>query len=137
MNRRTELLVYMGATLATIAGLFTLQAWYATYIDVSVLHGDHSDVGLNPGVVATREAEKAKLSSGRMPIESAKKLLATSGREAAAKVAPKASDDLSAMSGWVYRPGFAPYEPRKPRAAASETPATPATPAAPATEHTP
>lgn len=133
MNRRTELLVYMGATFATIAGLFTLQAWYATYIDVSVVHGAHGDVGLNSGVVAAREAEKAKLSSGRMPIDAAKKALATRGREAAATLAPKASDDLSAMSGWVYRPGFAPYEPRKSRPAGSatlgsETPVTEPTP---------
>lgn len=123
MDRRTELLVYMGATLATIAGLFILQAWYASYVDVSVVHGDGGDVPASAQIAADREAERAKLNGGKTPIAAAKQSLATRGREAAPRLAPKPSDDLSAMSGWVYRPGFKPYEPRSARVQAAAAPA--------------
>jgi hypothetical protein len=121
MDARSELLAYMGAALATTAGLFALQIWYASYLDVHVVHADNSDAPLDAKLIATREQEHAKLSSGRMPIDAAKQALASRGRQADPKIAPRASDDLSAMSGWVYRHGFKPYEPRGSRATSVAT----------------
>jgi hypothetical protein len=112
MSSRTELLAYMGAALATVVGLFALQIWYASYVDVSVVHGSLHEVPDNPELVKMRERDRAKLSGGKLPIDAAKQTLAERGRQASAVITPRPSDDLSAMSGWVYRPGFKPYEPR-------------------------
>jgi len=120
MNSRSELLAYIATTIATVVGLFVLQAWYASYLDVAVVHGSQHDLPGNPKVLAAREQEQAKLAGSKMPIDTAKRLLAERGRQAAAGVMPQPSDDLSAMSGWVFRPGFRPYEPRS---AARATPA--------------
>jgi hypothetical protein len=120
MNSRSELLAYIATTIATVVGLFVLQAWYASYLDVAVVHGSLRDVPANPKVLAAREQEQVKLASSKLPIDAAKRLLAERGRQAVPAVTPQPSDDLSAMSGWVFRPGFKPYEPRS---AARATPA--------------
>jgi hypothetical protein len=132
MDARTELFAYLGASLATIAGLFVVQLWYESYLDVAVVHAQHRDAPLDPKLAEVRDAEHAKLSSGRLPIEQAIAGLAQRGRAGFSKIAPKPSDDLSAMSGWIRKPGFAPYVPRQ--AAAPATPegaAAEGTPAAP------
>jgi hypothetical protein len=120
MNSRSELLAYLTVTLATIVGLFVLQSWYASYLDVSVVHGSMRDAPANAKVHAAREQEQAKLAAGKLPIDAAKRMLVERGRQASPGVTPQPSDDLSAMSGWVFRPGFKPYEPRS---AARATPA--------------
>jgi len=130
MNSRSELLAYIATTMVTIIGLFVLQAWYASYLDVAVVHGSRRDVPGNAKVLAAREQEQAKLATAKLPIDAAKRLLAERGRQAVPAVTPQPSDDLSAMSGWVFRPGFKPYEPRS---AARATPA----PADQASEVTP
>src|SRR5689334_11761971 len=114
MDGRQELLAYMGSALVTIAALFGLQYWRATYLDVAVVHASRLDVPLNEKVAAVRAEEQKKLSSGRRPIDQAKRELAQRGRAAFPNIAPKASDDLSAMSGWINQPGFKAYEPRTP-----------------------
>ena len=114
MNVRKELLLCLGTALATTAGLFTLQLWYSSYLDVAVIHGDLSNVPMDAKVQAVRDEEHAKLVAGRMPIDKAMQALAQRGRSAFPKLAAKASDDLSAMSGWVHKPGFKPYVPRRP-----------------------
>jgi hypothetical protein len=114
MDGRQELFAYLGSAIITIAGLFGLQYWYATYLDVAVVHASRADTPLNEKVAAVRAAEQQKLSSGAMPIDQAKRGLAQRGRAAFPKIAPKPSDDLSAMSGWMYQPGFKTYEPRTP-----------------------
>jgi hypothetical protein len=112
MDARTELLTYMGVATVTVAALFGLQMWYASYLDVAVVHA-RSHAPLNSAVAARREEEHKKLSSGAMPIDKAKQLLAERGRTAVPQIAAVGSTDLSAMSGWMHRPGFKPYEPRK------------------------
>lgn len=113
MGARKELLLCLGTALATTAGLFTLQSWYSSYLDVVVIHGDLSDVPINAKLQALRSEEDAKLSSGRLPIGKAMEALAQRGRDAFPNLAPKPSDDLSAMSGWVHKPGFQLYVPRQ------------------------
>lgn len=108
MDGRSELLAYLGSSLATIAVLFGLQSWYASYLDVFVVNADKADVQLDAKVTAVRTQEAAKLGS----LPEAKQALAKRGRAAFAQVAPKSSDDLSAMSGWIYNPAFAAYVPR-------------------------
>jgi len=111
MNIRKELLMSLGTALATTAGLFTLQLWYASYLDVAVVHGDKSDVPMGAKLEAVRNEERAKLSSGRLPIAQAMEALAERGRNAFPQLAAKPSSDLSAMSGWIHKPGFKPYVP--------------------------
>lgn len=113
-----ELLRCLGAALLTTAGLFTLQVWYSSYLDVAVIHGDSSRVRMDAKLEALRHEEQAKLAAGEMPIDKAMEALARGGRNAFPKLAPEPSDDLSAMSGWVHKPGFKPYVPRQPAAAA-------------------
>jgi hypothetical protein len=112
MDARSELLTYMGAALVTIVVLFGAQIWYATYLDTHVVNVHPLDAPADEKREAFREQERAKLSSGKMPIAQAKAQLAQRGRTAFPTVAPRASEDLSAMSGWMHRPGFKPYTPR-------------------------
>jgi hypothetical protein len=116
MDARSEFFVYMGASLATIAGLFAVQIWYASYLDVAVVHAPNLDAPADAKVIALRDQERAKLQAAAVPIAEAMKAVAARGRAAGAKLAPQASDDLSAMSGWAHRKGFAAYEPRAPQA---------------------
>jgi hypothetical protein len=123
MGVRKELLLCLGTALVTSGGLFTLQLWYSSYLDVAVIHGDLSDVPMDAKLQALRREEQVKLASGGMPIEKAMEALAQRGRNAFPKLAAKPSGDLSAMSGWVHKPGFKPYVPRQPVAApAAEAP---------------
>jgi hypothetical protein len=74
-------------------------------------------VPANAKLQAVRSEEQTKLATGRMPIDKAMEALARGGRNAFPKLAAKPSGDLSAMSGWVHKPGFKPYVPRPPVAA--------------------
>jgi hypothetical protein len=112
MDARNELFAYLGSSLLTVVVLFGLQQWYASYIDVHVVHASRAAAPLDPKVAAQRERERSKLSGGSMPIAEAKKAIAQGGRSAFPRIAPKPSDDISAMSGWMFRKGFAPYVPR-------------------------
>ena len=120
MGIRKELLLGLGTALATTAGLFTLQSWYSSYLDVAVIHGDLNEVPMGAKLVDVRNDEHAKLASGRVPIDEAMEALAQRGRSAFPKLAVKPSDDLSAMSGWIHRPGFKVYVPRSVATAAAE-----------------
>src|SRR4051794_726216 len=112
MNVRKELLVGLGSALLTAAGLFTLQLWYSSYLDVAVVHGDRGDVPTAAKLEAVRNEEHARLTSGRLPIAQAMEALARQGRNAFPQLAAKPSADLSAMSGWIHKPGFKAYVPR-------------------------
>jgi hypothetical protein len=120
MSIRRELFVGLGTALATTAGLFTLQIWYSSYLDVAVVHGDQSDVRMSAKLEAVRNEEHAKLTSGPLPIDKAMAALAQRGKSEFPKLAVKPSDDLSAMSGWIHKPGFKVYVPRPVAAAAAE-----------------
>jgi hypothetical protein len=115
-----QLLVCLGTALATAAGLFTLQIWYASYLDVAVIHRDQSHAPMHAKLQAVREEERAKLASGQMPIDRAMEALAQRGKSEFPRLAVKPSDDISAMSGWMHKPGFKMYVPRPVAAAAEE-----------------
>jgi hypothetical protein len=112
MDGRQELLAYLGASLATIAALFGAQFWYESYLDVAVVHAQNADAPMNDKLAAVRSQEQQKLGASALPIDGAKQALAQRGRSAFPRITPKPSDDLSAMSGWINRPGFAAYVPR-------------------------
>jgi hypothetical protein len=112
MAIRRQLFVGLRIALVTSAGLFALQLWYSSYLDVEVIHGDLSHVPMDSKLEAVRNEERAKLAAGSMPIDKAMEALAQRGRNAFPPLAAKPSGDLSAMSGWVHRPGFKPYVPR-------------------------
>jgi hypothetical protein len=120
MGIRRELFVGLRLALATTAGLFALQLWYSSYLDVAVVHGDLSQVPMGAKLQAVRNDERAKLAAGPMPIDKAMAALAQRGRNAFPQLAAKPSGDLSAMSGWVHKPGFKPYIPRAAAAPAAE-----------------
>jgi len=107
MSPQQEFLRYLGVTGATIFGLFALQHLWATAMDVH-WHDELKEHGPNPELVELRDEESKALESTR--INKAMSEVARS-RTAAPLIAPKSSDDLSAMSGWVQNPDFAPYEP--------------------------
>ena len=115
-----ELFVGLGTALATTAGLFTLQLWYSSYLDVAVVHGGLSSVPMDAKLEAMRNEEHAKLTAVPMPIDQAMVALAQRGRNAFPKLAAKPSNDLSAMSGWIHKPGFKIYVPRSAAAPAAE-----------------
>jgi hypothetical protein len=109
MNVRKQLFVVVRTALATAAGLFALQLWVASYLDVAVIHGRPSAAGMDPALEAVRNEEQTKLNSGPMPITQAMAALAQRGRSAFPRLAAKPSSDLSAMSGWMHKPGFKAY----------------------------
>ncbi|HET8762997.1 MAG TPA: hypothetical protein VFM12_06240 [Gemmatimonadales bacterium] len=112
MRVRKQLLVALRTALVTAAGLFALQLWYASYLDVVRIHGQLGSARGDAKLEALRSEEQAQLSSGRMPITQAMAVLAQRGRNAFPLLAPQPSSDLSAMSGWIHKPGFKVYVPR-------------------------
>lgn len=112
MKLRKHLWVALRTALATVACLFGLQLWYSSYLDVNVIHGDLSAAPVDAKLETSRAEEQAKLSSGTMPIAQAMAAVAQRGRKAFPQLAAKPSNDLSAMSGWMHRPGFKVYVPR-------------------------
>jgi hypothetical protein len=132
MDGRQELLAYLVTSIGTVVVLFGLQEWYATYLDVAVVHAQHADEPSSAKLAAVRAGEQAKLSSGALPIEQAKRALAQRGRLGFPRIAPQASADVSAMSGWIHQPGFKGYEPRTPPAPVAEPQAVAAESQAPA-----
>ncbi len=123
MAIRKQLFRGLRFALATSAGLFILQIWYSSYLDVAVIHGDVSHMPMDAKLEAVRNEERAKLAAAPMPIDKAMEALAQRGRSAFPRLAAKPSADLSAMSGWVHKPGFKPYVPR-PAAAPEKVPST-------------
>jgi hypothetical protein len=113
MAIRKQLLRGLCFALVTSAGLFTLQIWYSSYLDVAVIHGDVSHAPMDAKLEAVRDEERAKLAAAPMPIDEAMEALAQRGRSAFPRLAAQPSADLSAMSGWVHKPGFKPYVPRR------------------------
>jgi hypothetical protein len=104
---RSELLIFMVAALATTIGLFVVHTWYATYLDVS-FHAKLDEGQPSEALLAARDAQHKALNSGKIPLTQAMDALAKRGRSAASSIAPVASNDLSAVSGWIHRPGFKP-----------------------------
>lgn len=135
MSARDQFFQYLGIAGGSLLGLFALQGLVASYLDISY-HAEIAELGSHEVVDKARADENARLSG----IGEAMGKLAK-GRSADALIVPRASDDVSAMSGWVHHPDFAIYEPAAPAAPAAPevapvvvapAPAEPAAPAAPA-----
>lgn len=97
----------MVAALATTVGLFVLHTWYATYLDVR-FHAKLAEGQPSEALLAAKDAQQKALDSGKIPLTQAMDALAKRGRSAAGSIAPVASTDLSAVSGWIHRPDFKP-----------------------------
>jgi hypothetical protein len=104
---RTELFTFVGAAFATTLGLFVLHGWYASYIDIRY-HDQLAANGPAEGMVVAREADAKQLAAGKVPIEQAMQALAQRGRAGFSSVSPNASEDMSALSGWIRSPSFKP-----------------------------
>ena len=92
----------------TLVGLFVLQIWYGSYLDVSH-HAEWNGAPMNADLKTVREQEAQQQGS----IDKAKEALGQRGRRGVPKLAPQQSQDLGAMSGWIHAKGFKPYEPRQ------------------------
>jgi hypothetical protein len=124
-NGKTELFVFLGAAFAALIGLAVLQKWYGSYLD-NRYHAHLAENGPAEGMVTARADDQAKLQKGKLPIEQAMSSLAQRGRTAFNSISPNPSQDLSALAGWIQRPGFKPVTahpiraPRPVAAAAAE-----------------
>ncbi|MDD9944403.1 MAG: hypothetical protein OXU20_25385 [Myxococcales bacterium] len=108
MSARDEFLQYLGAAGGTVLVLFLAQAGLRSCID----HGYHDKLAERPAsqaLVELRKQEAAALSAA--DIEGAMAKVAK-GRQSLPSIRPKASDDLSAMSGWIHSPNHTTYEPK-------------------------
>ena len=133
---RSDLLLYIGVALATVTGLFVLHFWYGTFLDVR-FNASLADRGPSEALLAAREEEQKALGSGKVPLAQAMSVIGRQGRPASVK--PAASQDVSAVSGWIHQRGFKPQTAfpvrteKKPAVAAAAA----AAPVAPAAEPTP
>lgn len=137
---RSELLLYIAVSLVTTIGLFVVHRWYATFLDVRY-HDKLVEAQPSEARFAADEEDHKRLGSGKIPLAQAMDRLAKRGRSAASTIAPAPSADLSAVSGWIHRPGFKPVTAHPVRTApAASKPAEPVAPAAapaPVAEPTP
>lgn len=113
MSGKTELFMFLTAAFGTIVGLFTAQEFFLSHHDI-LTHEAIDQAPANPELVALRQAEADALQSAPLPVEDAKRALAERGRGGFADIAPRASDDYSALSGWVHAKGFKPFVPPTP-----------------------
>jgi hypothetical protein len=128
-NGKTDLFVFLGAAFATLVGLTVLHVWYASYIDVAY-HKHLADNGPYESVVSARQDDRKALEAGKIPIERAMAQLGQRGRATFGSIAPQPSADLSALSGWIYHPGFKPVVAHPVRTAAAPAAAPEPAPAA-------
>jgi hypothetical protein len=105
-NAKTELFTYLAAAFATLIGLFVVHRAYAAVIDVSY-HKRLAEAGPYESVTTARKADEEALRKGKLPVDEAISKLAHN-RATIGSIAPQPSQDLSAISGWIYLPGFKP-----------------------------
>jgi hypothetical protein len=130
-NAKNELFLYLAAAFATLFGLFVLHRGYAAIVDLNY-HKRLQQAGPSENVTAARQADAAALEKGKLPLDQAIARLGR-GRATIGSVAPQPSQDLSAISGWIYHPGFKPavaHPIRVPRPAAATPPKATEPPAA-------
>jgi hypothetical protein len=127
-DARTELFIFMGAAFATLIGLFVMHGWYASYIDVRY-QDSLANSGPAEGMVAARDSDEKQLAAGKVPIAQAMQALAQRGRAGFGSVSPNASEDLSALSGWIRSPSFKPVVAHPIRTARAPVVVAPAAPA--------
>src|SRR5262245_14912934 len=102
---RSDLFTIIGVALATTIGLFVLHKWYATFIDMR-FHQRLSEAGQTEALLSAREEEQTALNAAKVSLKDAMARVAQSARPAS--VTPAPSQDLSAVSGWIYQRGFKP-----------------------------
>jgi len=136
---RSDLLLYIGVALATVTGLFVLHFWYGTFLDVR-FNAAITERGPSEALLAAREEDQKALAAGKVPLAQAMSVIGRAGgQNRPASVKPGASEDLSAVSGWIHQRGFKPQTAfpvrtaTKPAVAAAAV----AAPAAPVAEPTP
>jgi hypothetical protein len=103
------------SAIVTVVALFGVQEAYR-YATAGSLVSLEGEVGAE--VAALKQAQRAAIETGAMPIERAMKLLADRGRMASPMVAPEASTDPGPAAGWMHHPS---YEPPPAPPAAEET----------------
>lgn len=108
MSGKTELFVFLTAAIATIVGLVTAQEFFLSYQDI-LAHRAIDEAPASAELTAIRKAESDALQTARMPIDDAKRALAERGRAAFPDIAAAASEDYSALSGWVHQRNFKPF----------------------------
>jgi len=138
-NGKSDLFVFLGAAFATLFGLFTLQKWYGSYIDIR-FNQELQQGGPSEALLSARRADEEQAAKRKLPIDQAITHLAQRGRDSFSAITPAPSQDLSAVAGWIHRPGFKPvmaHPVRTPRVVAQAAPedvqqaADPAAPAQP------
>ncbi len=102
---KSELFMYLGTSIGTLIGLYTLHIGYGTFLDQRY-HAELAEGGAAEALVAAKAEQAKALDSGRMPIEQAMQKLAAGGRDSVAKIKPIQSTDLSPVSGWVKHPSY-------------------------------
>lgn len=107
MSGKEEFFQYMGAAVGTVVLAFCLQAGLRSCIDVGY-HVAKAEGVAEPALVALRAEEAEALKEANIQAAMAK---VAQNRLGDRSIAPKASSDLSAMSGWVQAPDSKPYEP--------------------------
>lgn len=131
---RSELLIYIAVSLVTTIGLFVVHRWYATFLDVRY-HDQLAEAQPSEARLAAEDEDQKRLESGKIPLAQAMERLSKRGRTAASSIAPAPSEDLSAVSGWIHRPGFKPATAHP--VLTAPVAAKPVEPAAPAAETAP
>ena len=106
-NGKSDLFVFLGAAFATLFGLFTLQKWYGSYIDIR-FNQELQQGGPSEALVSARRADEEQAAKRKLPIDQAITRLAQRGRDSFSAITPAPSQDLSAVAGWIHRPGFKP-----------------------------
>jgi hypothetical protein len=141
-DARSEFFLFMAAAFATAIGLFVLHKWSFTYFDVHH-HAKMAEAGPYDSVITARSEDDKALQGGKVPLDQAIQRLAQRGRSGFGSISPAASEDYSALSGWIRHPSFKPVTahpirtPRpaqlpKPQPEASQASQTPTEPEAPA-----
>ena|SRR5579872_4235508 len=102
---RTKLIFLLGG--GAIVTLIFVHAGLVSYFDKITTDEVHKKVGAAKpeALMSLRADEKARLTSGSMPIEQAMQKLSTQGRMGASPdIMPTASKDVSPEQGWAKMP---------------------------------
>jgi hypothetical protein len=98
-----------GAVFAIVV-LFVAQYWYKTYAELEQQRFMASVV-VGGDQIAVRDAQRARIETGPMPIDRAMRTLAQAERSRLAAVRPEASSDPAPAAGWMGHPDYVPPPP--------------------------
>jgi hypothetical protein len=102
--------VILKVAAVSIATLMAVHAVLVAYFDDIARAEEHRKFGdVKPeALMSVRADEKARLTSGPMPIDKAMQQIATRGRTAIPDIAPTVSRDLAPLQGWTKMPAEVP-----------------------------